>query len=376
VLEALENLGAGVACGDAVCRPYRHQHESLGGVDRAHPMRDLAGSQWPARLGFGDDSLELPLGHSRIVFQEHALDSPVIVEIAHASDEDAGRAKLFQRQFPLPFPDQRPRVERFRKQPHGHASAPGHGGEERDLVTIVDDRIESRMVVVDRDHQARGGSATVQVLPEIGRGAHARGVRNLITRASHVFAQAGEILNRDRHGMALQINPAVPHYTGMNQFTHFDARGQAHMVDVGTKVVSHRVAVAEGRIQMHPETAERIRIGDHRKGDVLGVARVAGIMAAKRTAELIPLCHPLGLTRVTLEFETGADWVRATGTCEVRGQTGVEMEALTAVSVALLTIYDMCKAVDRGMQIDAVRLLEKHGGRSGSWFAETATGES
>jgi cyclic pyranopterin monophosphate synthase len=160
----------------------------------------------------------------------------------------------------------------------------------------------------------------------------------------------------------------------MGELTHFDASGQAHMVDVGAKPVSHRVAVAEGFILMRPETSERIRAGDHRKGDVLGVARVAGILAAKRTGELIPLCHPIGLTRVALELETGPDHVRAVATCEVQGQTGVEMEALTAVSLALLTIYDMCKAVDRGMRIEGVRLLEKHGGRSGSWFAEPAPG--
>lgn len=146
------------------------------------------------------------------------------------------------------------------------------------------------------------------------------------------------------------------------------------MVDVSAKPVSHRVAVAEGRIRMRPETAQRIRSGDHRKGDVLGVARVAGIMGAKRTGELIPLCHPIGLTRVALDLETGEDHVRAVATCEVLGQTGVEMEALAAVSVALLTIYDMCKAVDRGMCIDGVRLLEKHGGRSGSWRADSGAG--
>lgn len=161
----------------------------------------------------------------------------------------------------------------------------------------------------------------------------------------------------------------------MSQFTHFDAAGQAHMVDVGGKPVTHRIAVAEGQILMQQETAERIRAGEHRKGDVLGVARVAGIMAAKRTGELIPLCHPIGLTRVALELETGVDRVRVQATCEVQGQTGVEMEALTAVSVALLTIYDMCKAIDRGMRIEGVRLLEKHGGRSGSWFAEARGGD-
>ncbi len=171
------------------------------------------------------------------------------------------------------------------------------------------------------------------------------------------------------------MDESVPHYTAMDDLTHFDAAGQAHMVDVGAKPVSHRVAVAEGRIGMLRETAARIRAGDHHKGDVLGVARIAGIMGAKRAGELIPLCHPLGLSRVALELEAGEDHVRVQATCEVQGQTGVEMEALTAVSVALLTIYDMCKAVDRGMRIEGVRLLEKHGGRSGSWFAAPNDGK-
>jgi cyclic pyranopterin monophosphate synthase len=162
----------------------------------------------------------------------------------------------------------------------------------------------------------------------------------------------------------------------MSDFTHFDGSGQAHMVDVGAKPVTHRVAVAEGVIRMLPDTAARIRAGDHRKGDVLGVARIAGIMAAKRTGDLIPLCHPIGLTRVALELEAVTDYVRVQATCEVQGQTGVEMEALTAVSVALLTVYDMCKAVDRGMHIEGIRMLEKHGGRSGSWFAGTPAGET
>ena len=144
------------------------------------------------------------------------------------------------------------------------------------------------------------------------------------------------------------------------------------MVDVGEKAVTHRVAIAEGRIRMQPETLARIREGRHAKGDVLGIARVAGIMGAKRTGDLIPLCHPIGLSRVALELEPDEDSVRVQATCEVHAQTGVEMEALTAVSTALLTIYDMCKAVDRGMTIDGVRLLEKHGGRSGSWKAPAA----
>jgi cyclic pyranopterin phosphate synthase len=161
----------------------------------------------------------------------------------------------------------------------------------------------------------------------------------------------------------------------MNDLTHFDAEGHAHMVDVGDKSITHRVAIAEGRIYMQPETLQRIREGRHAKGDVLGIARVAGIMGAKRTGDLIPLCHPIGLTRVALELDIESTAVRVQATCEVHARTGVEMEALTAVSTALLTVYDMCKAVDRGMVIDGVRLLEKRGGRSGTWRADTTQGE-
>ena len=154
--------------------------------------------------------------------------------------------------------------------------------------------------------------------------------------------------------------------------THFDAQGQAHMVDVGAKPATHRVAVAQGCIAMQPATLALIQDGTAKKGDVLGVARLAGIMGAKRTSDLIPLCHPIPLTRVTVEFEVQATdatvWCRATA--ETVGPTGVEMEALTAVQVALLTIYDMCKAADRGMVISDVKLLEKHGGKSGSYVAE------
>jgi len=141
------------------------------------------------------------------------------------------------------------------------------------------------------------------------------------------------------------------------------------MVDVGAKASTHRIAVAEGRIRMRPETLALIETGGHNKGDVLGVARIAGIMGAKRTADLVPLCHPLALTRIALELdaETGPPAVYCRATVETRGPTGVEMEALCAVQIALLTIYDMCKAVDRGMEIDGVRLLEKSGGRSGHW---------
>ncbi|MFO1178574.1 MAG: cyclic pyranopterin monophosphate synthase MoaC [Ottowia sp.] len=158
--------------------------------------------------------------------------------------------------------------------------------------------------------------------------------------------------------------------------THFDAQGQAHMVDVGAKPATHRVAVACGRIEMQPATLALIEAGTAKKGDVLGVARIAGIMAAKKTSELIPLCHPLALSRVAIDFEADGAYskpaaaVFCTATVETTGPTGVEMEALTAVQVALLTIYDMCKAVDRGMTITGVRLLEKRGGKSGRYRAD------
>jgi cyclic pyranopterin phosphate synthase len=158
----------------------------------------------------------------------------------------------------------------------------------------------------------------------------------------------------------------------LKELTHFDSQGQAHMVDVGEKAETHRVARAAGTISMQPETLAMIRAGHSKKGDVLGVARIAGIQAAKRTADLIPLCHPIALTRVAVEFEIHetAPAVDCIVTTETIGRTGVEMEALAAVSAALLTIYDMCKAVDRGMRIDGVRLLEKQGGKSGHWRAE------
>lgn len=163
--------------------------------------------------------------------------------------------------------------------------------------------------------------------------------------------------------------------TPPSPLTHFDAQGQAHMVDVGAKPATHRVAVATGRIEMQPETLALIEAGAAKKGDVLGIARIAGIMAAKRTSELIPLCHPLALTRVAVEFETastrhkGATGIFCSATVETVGPTGVEMEALTAVQVALLTIYDMCKAVDRGMEVNGVRVMEKRGGKSGDFVA-------
>jgi cyclic pyranopterin phosphate synthase len=156
-------------------------------------------------------------------------------------------------------------------------------------------------------------------------------------------------------------------------FTHFDAQGQAHMVDVAAKAATHRIAVASGRIVMQADTLALVQAGTAKKGDVLGIARVAGIMAAKRTSDLIPLCHPLSLTRVTIDFDLPQDVkgtdpsIACTATVETVGPTGVEMEALTAVQVALLTIYDMCKAADRGMTITDVRVREKHGGKSGSF---------
>jgi cyclic pyranopterin phosphate synthase len=156
-----------------------------------------------------------------------------------------------------------------------------------------------------------------------------------------------------------------------NPLTHFDATGQAHMVDVGAKAETARIARASGRIRMQPATFELIKSGSAKKGDVLGIARIAAIQAAKRTSDLIPLCHPIALTRVAADFEM--DETTSSITCivtaETFGRTGVEMEALTACSAGLLTIYDMCKAVDRGMVIEEIRLLEKAGGKSGHWIA-------
>lgn len=155
----------------------------------------------------------------------------------------------------------------------------------------------------------------------------------------------------------------------MTRLTHLDESGAAHMVDVGGKPATARRAVAEGRIAMRPETLEAIRAGNAPKGDVLGTARIAGIMAAKRTGELIPLCHPLGLEAVNIEFDYEESAIRATATASLTGKTGVEMEAMTAVSIALLTIYDMAKALDKGMVISVVRLIAKSGGKSGDWTA-------
>tara|TARA_B100001123_G_scaffold229677_1_gene258331 strand:- start:358 stop:843 length:486 start_codon:yes stop_codon:yes gene_type:complete len=155
----------------------------------------------------------------------------------------------------------------------------------------------------------------------------------------------------------------------MSKLTHFDEHGRAHMVDVGEKPTSARRAVAEGRIAMSQTTLELILSGDHKKGDVIGIARVAGIMAAKRTPDLIPLCHPLALTRIEIECQPDSNKsdVYCRATVETRGKTGVEMEALTAVQITLLTIYDMCKAIDRGMSMSQIQLIEKSGGKSGNW---------
>ena len=153
--------------------------------------------------------------------------------------------------------------------------------------------------------------------------------------------------------------------------THFDSTGQAHMVDVSAKAETHRVARASGEIRMQPATLALIESGNAKKGDVIAVARIAAIQAAKRTSDLIPLCHPLPITRVTVEFDVDASNCTVTCTAQVEslGRTGVEMEALTAVQVGLLTVYDMCKAVDRGMVMGNIRVLEKHGGKSGDWSA-------
>jgi cyclic pyranopterin phosphate synthase len=159
--------------------------------------------------------------------------------------------------------------------------------------------------------------------------------------------------------------------SNQQSLTHFNASGQAHMVDVGTKSETHRIAIASGSISMLPATLALIQQGNSKKGDVLGIARIAAIQASKKTADLIPLCHPIALTHVTVDFDINetASSIQCTVTTETYGKTGVEMEALTAVSAGLLTIYDMCKAADRGMTINDIKLVEKHGGKSGDWFA-------
>ncbi len=155
-------------------------------------------------------------------------------------------------------------------------------------------------------------------------------------------------------------------------FTHFDNQGQAHMVDVGAKAETHRIARASGTIRMQAPTLKAIQAGNHKKGDVLGIARIAAIQGAKRSADLIPLSHPIPITKIAIAFETKIRPARVIchATVETIGRTGIEMEALTAVSVGLLTIYDMCKAIDRGMQITDIGLLEKRGGKSGTWVAK------
>ncbi len=169
----------------------------------------------------------------------------------------------------------------------------------------------------------------------------------------------------------LSNNKAMP--KAHDKLTHFNAKGDVHMVDIGDKAVTKRTAVARGQINMQPSTLAKIKAGDHKKGDVLTIARVAAIMAAKKTADTIPLCHPIMLTKVSVEFNINEadNRVDCTVTAQTNERTGIEMEALVAVNAGLLTIYDMCKAVDRGMQINAVHLLEKSGGRSGDWQRPT-----
>ena len=159
----------------------------------------------------------------------------------------------------------------------------------------------------------------------------------------------------------------------MNSLTHFDAAGRAQMVDVGDKAVTHRIAIASGRLTMQPATLQLISSGSAKKGDVLGVARIAAIQGAKRTPELIPLAHPVAITKIEIDFsvQPASNAIECRAQVETHGQTGVEMEALTAVQIGLLTVYDMCKAVDRAMVIGEVRLLEKHGGNSGSYVADS-----
>ena len=168
------------------------------------------------------------------------------------------------------------------------------------------------------------------------------------------------------------ISDDLPVGLSKTALTHFDNAGQAHMVDIGDKQSTRRVGIAAGTIAMKASTLDLVRSGTAKKGDVLGIARIAGIQAAKKTSDLIPLCHPIALTRVTIDFEVDApaQQIHARAQVECEGKTGVEMEALTALQIALLTIYDMCKAVDRGMIISNVRLMEKHGGKSGSFVAD------
>ena len=198
-------------------------------------------------------------------------------------------------------------------------------------------------------------------------GIRGRGDLDRLAAAGARCFLVGETLMREP-----DVTAATRRLLGLAEFTHLDAQGRARMVDVSDKNETDRVAVAGARVVMRPETLERIRAGDVAKGDVLAVARLAGIMAAKRTAELIPLCHPLALTSVEVELACVSERsaVEITASCRLRGRTGVEMEALTAAGVAALTIYDMCKAVDRGMVVTDLRLLRKSGGRSGDWEAK------
>jgi cyclic pyranopterin phosphate synthase len=190
--------------------------------------------------------------------------------------------------------------------------------------------------------------------------------------ASLSASESTRIHQTSKSATVISSLPQTPQQASANtpdDLTHFNAQGQAHMVDVAAKAHTHRSALAGGYIQMLPATFERVRAGDSKKGDVLGIARIAGIMASKQTGNLIPLCHPLSLTHVSVEFELDAEQSRVmcTARAETTGPTGVEMEALTSVSIALLTIYDMLKAIDRGMTISAVQLIEKKGGKSGHW---------
>jgi len=204
---------------------------------------------------------------------------------------------------------------------------------------------------VPRAQSRRAGPQAVAKAPE--------------ARRDSAVASAGVAL--ERVASAKVASPGAS-----SHFTHFDAAGAAHMVDVSTKPATKRVARASGRIRMLPATLALIRAGTAKKGDVLGVARIAAIQAAKRTSELIPLCHPLALTRVAVEFDAdeATDGIMIEVTTETVGPTGVEMEALTAAAIGLLTVYDMCKAVDRGMRIEGLRLIEKSGGKSGLYRAD------
>jgi cyclic pyranopterin monophosphate synthase len=199
------------------------------------------------------------------------------------------------------------------------------------------------------------------------------GLREAIPEAHFtvmIIRPGGKGMNTKASETPRQSTGGTP--TEAGSLTHFNNAGQAHMVDIGEKEVTRRIGIAGGSIAMKAATLALVQAGTAKKGDVLGIARVAGIQAAKKTSDLIPLCHPIALTRVTIDFEIDeeAQQVHARAQVECEGKTGVEMEALTALQIALLTIYDMCKAVDRGMIISNVRLLEKHGGKSGSFVAD------